>query len=463
MKWFVALFALFPLAATVAATPSHGRSAGIAPPSTSLLPARIVKSIQAHVKAGDYPAMVVAVAEGKRSHIYTFGQLANGKAPDADTIFQIGSVTKTFTATLLALALDQGEVQLDTPVEQLLPGWKLPSRDGKPITLGELATQYSGLPRLPDNFHPANPHDPYADYDAARLKAFLAAYKLPRDPGTKFEYSNLGYGLLGYALAQRAGTTYGKLVKARILAPLGMTSTSTTVTMPLGPRWAKGHGADGKPAQPWHIDALAGAGAINSTGTDMLRYLEANMGRSHGALMQAMRLAHKPRRASARGMHVGLAWQTRQGKDAAVVWHNGATAGYTSFLGFTTDGSRGVVILTNVYAPGMVDALGFATLLPGMRLTPVHKQIHLSAAQLEDYVGQYQLAPKFILKVFHQGDQLFAQATGQGAFRICPEAADTFFAKIADIELDFQRDRHGKVEALVLHQNGADHRAPRIP
>jgi CubicO group peptidase (beta-lactamase class C family) len=434
--------------------------AAISTSPAPLLPTRVEQAITARIAAGEYPAMVVAVVDGDRNHVYGFGRLENGKAPDADTLFQIGSVTKTFTATLLAEAVERGAVKLDTPVADLLPGFTIPSRNGKAITLGELAMQDSGLPRLPGNMQPANPPDPYADYGAAKLRAFLAGYRLPRDPGAKYEYSNLGLGLLGYALAQHAGTSYQKLLQSRILQPLGMSATSATLGEPLDPRWAPGHDEQGRPAQPWHLDALAGAGAINSTGADMLRYLEANMGRGEGALRRAMKFAHEPRRAVGGDERIGLAWMTKHGKAGDVVWHNGMTGGYASFMGFTADGKRGVVILTNIQQS--VDDLGFATLLAGARLAPVRKQVALSPQQLQDYVGQYRLAPNFLLTVMRQDDQLLAQATGQGAFPIFPDGTDTFFAKITDIRIDFKRDGKGKMHSLVLHQNGHDMPAPKL-
>lgn len=429
-------------------------------PARCLLPTRVEQAIQARITDGEYPAMVVAVVDGKRSHVYGFGKLANGKAPSADTIFQIGSITKTFTATLLAEAVDRGDVKLDTPVSKLLPDFTIPSRNGKPITLGELAMQDSGLPRLPGNLDMANVHDPYADYDAAKLKDFLSKYKLQRDPGASYEYSNLGVGLLGFALARRAGTTYDKLLRSRIFKPLGMTSSSATFSMPLNADWAMGHDESGKPAKPWHLDALASAGAINSTGADMLRYLEANLGQGHGALQAAMQLAHQPRRAIGGDERIGLVWMTRHDKDGDVVWHNGMTGGYASFIGFSANGRHGVVILTNIQQS--VDDLGFATLLADAPLAPAEKQVTMSPSRLDAYVGDYQLAPGFILHVFRQDGQLLAQATGQGAFPIFASAADRFFARVADIRIDFQRDRQGKVASLVLHQNGHDRSARRM-
>ena len=421
-----------------------------APP---LLPARVQQAISARVTDAEYPAMVIAVLNGDRSQVYSFGKLDNGKVPDADTVFQIGSITKTFTATLLAESLTQGGLTLDTPVAKLLPAYKLPSRDGKQITLGELASQYSGLPRLPDNLDSAAvPQDPYANYDAAKLKIFLAKYVLSRDPGSAYEYSNLGFGLLGYALAQRAGMSYDALLQAKILQPLGMSSTSATLSDSLDSRWATGHDESGKPIKPWHMGVLAGAGAINSSGADMLRYLKANMGHGNDALQIAMRLTHNPRRGVSKNERIGLAWMTLHDSQGDVIWHNGMTGGYASFMGFTSDGQLGIVILTN--KAQSVDDLGFATLLDGAPLAPAEKTFAMSPQQLDAYSGQYQLTAKFMLHVFRENDQLYAQATGQGAFPIFPGAKDVFFAKITDIQIDFHIGKDGRVTSLALHQNG---------
>lgn len=423
-----------------------------------LLPARVSQAAKSRVAAGEYPVLVIGVVDGSRSHVYTFGNLADGKAPNKNTVFEIGSVTKTFTATMLAEAVLAGEDKLNEPVAKLLPSFSVPSRDGKYITLGNLAEQHSGLPRLPNNMHPSDPNNPYADYDAAKLKAFLASYKLTRDPGSKYEYSNLGVGLLGYALARQNGTTYGALIKTRILRPLGMQLSGVTITPAMHKHLAIGHNALGKPTENWDLDVLAGAGALKSTGADMLRYLEANMGVAKTPLDAAMGFAREPRMPVG-NEKIGLVWMTRYDKDGDVVWHNGMTGGYASFLGFTADGKHGVVVLTNIQQS--VDDLGFATLLPDAKLAPAETAIHLSKQALDAYTGSYRLAPHFILTVFRQGDQLLAQATGQAALPIYPSARNEFFAKVVDIRITFERDGHGKVSGLVLHQNG-DHRAPRI-
>jgi CubicO group peptidase (beta-lactamase class C family) len=424
--------------------------------NAGLLPERVEKAARERIAAGSYQTLVFGVVDGDKSQIVAFGKLDDGTTPDGDTVYEIGSITKTITATLLAQAVLSGRVTLDTPVAQLLPDFKIPSRSGKKITLGELSTQHSGLPPMPSNFLPRDPANPFADYDAAKLKAFLAAYELPRDPGASYEYSNLGFGLLGYALAQSEHTTYGAVIDEEILKPLGMTMSGAAFTGAMRAHLAPGHDHTGTAASNWDIDALAGAGAIRSTANDMLRYLKANMGIDQPPLVAAMKLAQRPRSDMAKTMRIGLAWITT---DKGIVWHNGMTGGYRSFLGFTADGRRGVVILANTAVDA--DDLGFATLDADAPLVPAYKAIVLPSASLDEYVGTFKLAHKFLLKVFRMDEGLFAQATGQSAIPIFPSAPNEFFAKVVRASISFTRDPNGVVNGLVLHQNG-DHAASKL-
>lgn len=444
MRFMLGLIVALPLA-SMAATPT-------------LLPPRVDKAINERIHSGRYPALVMAVIDGEHADVYAFGTLAGGKLPDADTVFEVGSVSKTFTATLLAQEVKEGKLKLDTPVAKLLPGFSVPSRDGKAITLENLATQRSGLPRLPDNLDLSQIRDPYANYDGAKLKSFLADYTLTRDPGSAYEYSNLGVGLLGYALAQDAGLSYETLLQKHIFGPLHMSFSATELTGAMRTHLATGHDGAGKPVDNWNFQALAGAGAIKSTASDMLRYLRANMGQLKSALYPAMQLAHTPR-ADGPGERIGLVWMTRHDADGDVIWHNGATGGYSSFLGFTADGKHGVVILTNIARS--VDDLGFATLLADAKLPPPHVRIALSPEQLDAYVGSYRLTPDFVLKIFRAADQLYAQGTGQAPLPVFPSARDEFFADAVDASASFQRDASGKVIGMILHQNG-DRPAPRM-
>src|ERR1700685_4616941 len=191
--------------------------------------------------------IVVGVIDAKGRRVVAYGSLEKGdKRPlDGDTLFEIGSITKVFTSLLLADMAQRGEVRLDDPIAKYVPATaKIPQRDGQQITLVDLATHTSGLPRMPTNFNPKDPANPYIDYTEDQLYTFLSSYELTRDVGVKFVYSNLGFGLLGQGLARRNGTDYETLVETRICEPLGMKSTRITLTPEMEQRFAAGHSSD---------------------------------------------------------------------------------------------------------------------------------------------------------------------------------------------------------------------------
>jgi CubicO group peptidase (beta-lactamase class C family) len=424
------------------------------------LPGRVDQAIRDRVSAGIYPSVVIAIVDGEHSEIHAFGKADGSSDAGPATAYEIGSITKTFTATLLAAAVTSNDLTLDEPVVKLLPGFTVPARNGKVITLGMLAMQDSGLPRLPTNFMPQRQDDPYVGYDVAKLKTFLASYMLPRDPGQSYEYSNLGVALLGHALAVRAGTGYDKLVQKDILGPLGMRRSGVQLADTVQAGLAPGHDAAGRAVPGWHLDLFAGAGGIVSTGADMLRYLQANMGLLPTSLYPAMQLAQTPKSAGPRPEdRIGLVWMTHQLPDGNIIWHSGMTGGYASFIGFTADRRHGVVILTNAAVP--VEDLGFATLDAGWQLRATKKRIATTPEQIEEYVGNYQLSPKLVVRVFRDGNQLAAQGTGQQPQPIFASARDEFYANIDDIALSFTRDASNHVTGMILHQHG-DHVAPRI-
>ena len=269
--------------------------------------------------------------------------------PDADTVFEIGSITKVFTATVLADLEAQEELSLDTPVQSVLGDEvSMPTSDGAEITLGHLATHSSGLPRLPNNFDPADPTNPYADYTVEDLYAFLSSHKLARAIDETVEYSNVGYGLLGHALALGQGTDFETLIVERVLEPLQMSDTAIELTPTLRERLATGHDGQLRPAANWDLPVLAGAGALRSTVHDLLTFLEANLGLGPSPLRQAMERARTPQRSDpALGMDIGLGWIIAREGDREFVWHNGGTGGYASFIAFDVEAGEGIVILSN--------------------------------------------------------------------------------------------------------------------
>jgi CubicO group peptidase (beta-lactamase class C family) len=411
--------------------------------------------------------MVVATIDANGRNVIAYGRIAKDRdvIPDANTVFEIGSVTKVFTSLLLADMVERGEVRLDTPVADLLPKTvKVPSRNGRQITLLDLSMQSSGLPRVPGNLRPADPANPYADYTAAKLYEFLSGYTLPRDPGEKYEYSNLGAGLLGHALALKAGMSYGDLVRQRILEPLGMHSTSIVLTGDQKKRLAQGYDASLNPAKNWDFDALAGCGALRSTAADMLTFLAANLELTDTPLKAAMRRVRSVRKPTGvPDLDIAMAWHIFTKFGGEIDWHNGGTYGYRSFIGFDPAAKKGVVILCNTFADN--DDLGLHVLdsrYPLAIPAPERAQIAVGPEVLKRYVGEYQLAPTFTIKVTMDGNHLMAQATNQPAFEIFATKETEFFYKVVDAQITFVVDSAGQATQLVLHQNGRDLKAPKI-
>ena len=412
--------------------------------------------------------IVVGIINKDGKTIYSYGKTAaDGRAVDGDTVFEIGSVTKTFTATLLADMVQRGLLSLDDPVAKYLPkGVTMPSRGGKQITLLDLATQRSGLPRMPTNFNPADPDNPFADYTAKKLFEFLAGYTLPRDIGASYEYSNLGVGLLGEALARRAGKSYEALLTERIFRPLGMNSSGIVLRPGMAARLAAGHSPQLTPVKNWDMDVLAGAGAIRSTVNDMLSYVAANMDLKPSPLSGAMALARQDLKdTTIPDMRIGLAWHLRKSQDTVIVWHNGGTAGYHSFVGFDVKKGMGIVVLSN--SANDIDNIGLHFLddqIPLAKIEPrkERKAIAVQPALLDTYVGEYQLAPNFVIAITKEGNLLFGQATGQPRFSLHPEAETEFFLNEVDAQVSFVKDATGKVTHLILHQGGQNVKGDKI-
>ena len=186
--------------AVVLAMPAHTASAEGMPPNDSI--EMILRDrVDLYKKS---VGMVVGIVNSRERKVVAYGKtdLEGDTEVGANTVFEIGSVSKVFTGTLLADAVKRGELRLEDPVSRFLPeSVTVPSKDGKEITLLDLATHRSGLPRMPTNFKPADPQNPYADYTVANMYEFLSGYSLTRPVGEAFEYSNLGAGLLGHVLA----------------------------------------------------------------------------------------------------------------------------------------------------------------------------------------------------------------------------------------------------------------------
>lgn len=413
---------------------------------------------------GTAVGFVVGVIQDGKTRFLSYGETAKGSrtAPDPNTVYEIGSVTKVFTATLLADMVERGLVKLDDPVQQYLPAdVKMPMADGKPIRLVDLATQSSGLPRMPDNFAPADAGNPYADYGERQLFAFLNGHKLRRPPGT-YKYSNLGMGVLGVALARRAGCTYEQLLSDRITRPLGLADTKITLDDRLRRRLAPPYNAALEPDKNFDFQALAGAGAVRSTARDLLKFAQANLA-NDGPLHNAFRLTQRKQCDTIGGPAMGLAWHFA--RDGITRVHTGMTGGYDTWLAIVPSHGIGVVVLSNTASTRIFEfgelvtraAFGLDVKpLPPREPVPEHKTVAVDVATLARYVGVYPLFAGFDLTVSLDKDQLMVQGTGQPKLPVFAESATKFFYKAVEAQITFVLDKDGKVEKLVLHQNGAD-------
>jgi D-alanyl-D-alanine-carboxypeptidase/D-alanyl-D-alanine-endopeptidase len=397
------------------------------------------------------PGIVVGLISEKGTEVVAYGKRERGKveAVDGDTVFEIGSITKVFTTLLLQVMADQGELNLNDPIGKFLPASvKTPSKGGNQITLLDLATHTSGLPRLPENLSQPNLDNPYADYDVNKMYDFLSHYKLSRRIGAKYEYSNLGMGLLGHLLALKAGTNFESLIVSRICTPLHMDITRITRKAELNSRLATGHGASGPPVMNWDSLALQGDGALYSSVNDLLKFLATNMGRGGSALSASMAKTQVPLRRAALFDKVGLGWQIDLAYD--LIWHNGGTGGYSSYIGFNRDKNLGVVILANEATS--LDDLGLYLLGASGKIdrfkAPKQRQVVQIDNKLYDsYVGRYQFDPKSFMTVSREGDRLQLRLSGEQGFicQILPESETSFFLTAADVQAEFVKNHSGVV------------------
>ena len=314
----------------------------------------------------DVPGLIVATTGPGEQRVRTYGVASREDRTrlTREARFEIGSVTKVFTALLLAEAAERDAARLDDslgawlPDSVAAPAYTDSAGTRRPIRLRHLATHTAGLPKLPGNLGlRANPADPYADYGPQALHAFLGRHDLPRAPGARHAYSNLGAGLLGHLLARRADTSYAALLEQRILDPLGLRATYAPLlsdTASAGPRLAQGYAPSGEATSYWRFDALAGAGALRSTAGDMLRFLEAQIQPNATPLPAAIRRTHETRHAVSDALSMALGWHVLDRPGDAVepvYWHNGGTGGFKSFVGSAPKAERGIVVLANRAVP----------------------------------------------------------------------------------------------------------------
>lgn len=323
-------------------------------------------------------ALMVALYQRGKESFRGFGKISSAQtnAPDEHTLFEIGSVTKIFTATVLAKLAEDGVVRLDGPISLYFPKEVAsPKKNGREITLENLATHTAGLPRLPDNLlaKAKDPQNPYADYTTKDLFESLATVQLKSEPGKKLDYSNYGYGLLGKILEVRTGKTYEELIQEDVCGPLALTDTTTHLSAQQKDRLTPGHDSRGETVPNWDFDSLAGCGAVRSDAADLLAFVAANLNPTNSGIYKTLHETQAIHFKTLLG-GVGLGWQIqRQIEGITLHWHNGGTGGYVSFIGFDKANQVGVVILSNYgdawSGDSSVDQMGIKLLKLGSKVS----------------------------------------------------------------------------------------------
>ncbi|MEM8547664.1 MAG: serine hydrolase [Pseudomonadota bacterium] len=401
----------------------------------------VTEAAEALIDAGQANAVVIGVFAGQEHATRGFGALSpdDPTVPDGGTRFEIGSITKVMTAQLVELLVRDGKLGWEDTLADSLPDWRFASDEVAAIQLAELAKHTSGLPRLPSNIDLRNTVDPYASYGAAELEAFFAAWRpetLTKTPA----YSNLGVGLLGYIAGEADGRGYAAALSARLLAPLKLSLTSPGHSTALDAALAVGSNA-GDPVGPWNFTALAGAGAVVSTADDMLRWLQLSAAENtlDGALYEQL----------GGPAWKGAAWRPQSLPDGRVAYsHGGQTGGYVSFALVDPETREGVVVLTSSSASGTAAKLAIAQLSPS---APAAEGVSMAGLS-----GAYELAPGFVVHVFTHGDELWSQATNQGAFQLTPDADGLWRFDTAGIQIRFNQAEDGQATSFMLSQGGRE-------
>jgi len=407
--------------------------------------------------------VVVGIVEtGQTPIVIAYGPTDTPRARrlDGDSVFEIASLTKVFTALLLTNAVMRHEVTLDQPIVALLPkAVRLPSFAGRPITLTDLATHGSGLPLRPGNLHvKADTPNKYAEYTIQQLYGGLADMKLTRAPGTQFEYSNLGFAILGQALANRAHVSYDTLLRARITGPLGLSDTRMGIDAAAKGRLAQGHDVDLRPIGSTDDGALNPAGGLKSTVNDLLRFLSVFIGRADSALTPAARMMLTVDRPGDDAQtRMALGWRRVMGKSGVYYWSNGSGDGSRAFMGFNPSLHVAIVALANASSADGVDDIARHVLDPAavvdVKIQPFHRLATLSDAALNRFIGTYRTATGDTIGIARGATGLII-TIGKGQFLMYPESNSRLFAKVADLQFDFRLPSSGPAESFTGQQDG---------
>ncbi len=419
-------------------------------------------------------ALVIGVVENGNQHVFSYGQMShdNPQKPDGDTVFEIGSITKVFTAILLSDMVLKGEVNLEDSIKKYLPdSVTMPNWKARDITLHDLVCHISGLPGLPSNMKQEDAVNPFANYSVENLYEFLNQVECKTEPGTKYAYSESGFGLLGHLLERISNSNYETLLASRLTKPLGMKDTVITFNSDIRSRVAQGYERDDTPIKNWDLaEALVGAGAIRSTVNDIMIFLRANMEIDQTSLTPAMKFSHQAHLPKDKQVNqsICLGWHISYGGNyrTPFISKGGETGGYRGFLGFNKEKQIGVVAMINYSVWQMESGVKhLMSVLSGseayMDMPEKTQKISVAPSILDAYVGQYELPGKVIVLITKFNNRLYVRTAGGEIMPAFPVSETVFFAKRFQAEITFCKNDQGKVTHFLLHQ-GLDHKAMKI-
>jgi len=401
--------------------------------------------------------IVVGVLDEKGPRVIAYGDAgsADRRPLNGDTVCEIASVTKVFSALLLADMVRTRDLKLTDPVAKYLPkGTTLPEYNGRSITLVDLATHTSGLPFMPDNLP-----DFQGSYSKAELYRFIAAQTLKHDIGTEWDYSNLDYWLLQEAMATRGRADFEQLLQKRVIGPLGLRSTAITLSPELQARVAIGHDAVMQPTRPISsspvFNLMPAAGSMLSTANDLLKFLSVTMGYEDSKLAPTMAKLLETRR-PAGDLEQALGWMVQGEGEDQMILHDGGSLGFASSVAWLPQQRVGVVVLMN--QAGNVGDISRHLLKPSLPLAQVsrarHIEIALDAATLDSYVGRYDLEDEGVTTIARDGALLTIElpaSWGLPKLSLHAESPREFFATELPLRVTFEVDANNRVTGMLVH------------
>jgi serine-type D-Ala-D-Ala carboxypeptidase/endopeptidase len=413
--------------------------------------------------AGDRTGVCVQAAYISAGGVVRAAQCAGTRrdaAPAADAAFEIGSVTKTMQAALVAELVAAGRWSLDDPIARHLPeGTTVPRQGERQITVRDLLTHRSALPPLPRM--PAAPADnPYSTLTPALLLAALAEAPLSRPIGSQFAYSNFGALVLSLALARSHGAaSLEAVLRERLWGPLSMPSAQFNGAAAGPVPVAVGHEPGGKPTSAWTAHPqLGGVGMVRASLDDMVRFAQAHLGLLPGvapALSEALLATRRPL-----SPDMGMAWAVAQIGARVLRFHEGGTGGFSSLVMLDANNREAVVMLADTALTdlgGLSDVARALMNLPGGKLEP-RREVPLPAELRSAMVGQYrlrlpQLPQGLPMRLWADGDKLMAQAEGQSAFELRLDSRGDFYPLVVNARLRPVKDAD-RVSGFTWHQGG---------